>query len=62
MGAETRWVVVYEVPVIEVDYYYGVTSEDAMQALKDNGPFGTKPLYAYLEDSPDVKFSWPWGD
>ena len=61
MGADAKWVVVYEIPKVEEGYYYGVTSEDAMQCLLDNGPFGAKPLYAYLEDSPDIRFSWPWG-
>ena len=61
MGSEVKWRVVYEVPVIEEDWFYGVTSEDAMQTLIDNGPIGAKPLYAYLEEFPDEKFDWPWG-
>lgn len=62
MGAESRWIVVYEIPTQETDFYYGVTSEHAMQALIDNGPIGAKPLYAYLESAPDVTYSWPWGN
>ena len=60
MGAESSWVVVYEVPVQKEDVFYGVTSEAAMQVCADNGPIGAKPLYAYLEDFPEVCFSWPW--
>lgn len=62
MGSEVKWVVVYEVPARESDYFYGVTSEDAMQTLIDNGPTGAIPLYAYLEEFPDEKFRWPWGN
>jgi len=61
MGAEVSWIVVYEVPTEEKDVFYGVTSEEAMQVVIDNGPPGAKPLYAYRKDFPDVKYNWPWG-
>jgi len=61
MGAERDWVVVYEVPVKEKDVFYGVTAEDAMQVLVDNGPPGAKPLYAYCKEEPDFEYGWPWG-
>ena len=58
MGTEVKWAVVYTVPEEFEDWYYGVTSQEAMEALKDNGPFGAEPLYAYQEDYPDVLYKY----
>lgn len=61
MGAEIKYVVVYEIPTKEFDTFYGVTAQEAMQVLIDNGPVGARPLYAYEEDRPDITYEWAWG-
>jgi len=58
MGAEVEWRVVYEISEKYEDWYYGVTAQEAMEACADNGPVGCKPLYAYIEDQPDVTYTW----
>jgi hypothetical protein len=58
MGAEVIWKVVYEISSFDTEEFYGLTAQEAMEVMLENGPIGAKPLYAYDPRNPEVKFKY----